>query len=137
MVLVCATDELAHRIAVAAREPVTFAASVERAMERGAELGARVLLLDVKMGGNRTRAVEAVPRILATVPGVAVVMVSRGPSPQEVAEADALGAYAVIDGKARDFDERVRLVIAVATLMRPARPVLLPRLQLLRSRRRE
>ncbi len=129
MTVICAGSDMAHRLAVAVGGAVRFAATIGRALELVRTLGARVLLLDVRAGGNQARAVEAVPAVLAQDSRVFVIMISpRPPSAAEVAEADALGAYNVVDFKAAGFAAHLRYVIEVAVLMQPLQPVLLPRL---------
>jgi len=74
-----------------------------------------VVLLDVRIGGNRTRAVEQVSALQGAAPAARVAILTPRPSPEEVTEAIALGAYTYADTTASDFEERVRRIVVVIT----------------------
>ncbi len=74
-----------------------------------------VVLLDVRIGGNRTRAVEQVKALQGAAPAARIAILTPRPSPEEVTEAVALGAYTYADTAAADFEERVKRIVVVVS----------------------
>lgn len=88
---------------------------MEDAIEEARRRQPQLLLLDVRLGGNRGRAVESVPAVLEVAPLAKVAIVTRRPSPEEVREAVALGAYTYADWAAADFEARLRRIAVVVS----------------------
>lgn len=74
-----------------------FAVTLPGVLELALAVAAAVVVLDVRLGGTRFRAVEAAAILEACLPGVITVMISDDPGTGEREEAELLGACAVLD----------------------------------------
>lgn len=131
MVLIAAETKLALVLGgLLNAPPDCYAFSVEKAQQLVRETQPAVLLLDVKLGSNHERAVDAVPMMLLYSPTTSVVLVSKRPKPREISEATEMGAFGVVDRMAPDLAARVNEIVAFARAASRRERVQLPRVRL-------
>lgn len=131
MVLIAAETKLALVLGgLLNAPPDCYAFSVERAQQLVRETQPDVLLLDVKLGGNHDRAIDAVPTMLLYSPATSIVLVTKRPKPREVSKATEMGAFGMVDRMAPDLAARVNEIVAFARAASRRERVQLPTVRL-------
>lgn len=115
MVLICVADEaLAKAIGVTVRARRLYASTVEHALDLVRDELPSTILIDVRLGGSKVRAIEVVPWMLKASPLSAIVVLTRSPSVEELEEISAMGVYGFVDLASGEYGDKIRSLVSSA-----------------------